>query len=438
MQRAHLLVVFDRGSAAPLEITAGLESLGDVTFAVADSTYTRPLLPLLRESARIVVLSESYQRNLADLRKLRFSAIVTFSERLLRLTARLAHDLGLPYHSSEVASLLTDKHLQRNQLRESGVENTRSHLIKSSDEWHRAVRALGFPLVLKPQRGEGSRDTYLVTDPEQGSAVVARMLSAAGATGTGEKQLVAEEFLRGRPERIWGDYVSVESAVQGTSIHHVAVTGKFPLRHPFREVGQFWPAALSEDEDRQVKELTERALRALGVSIGMTHTEIKLTPRGPRIIEVNGRLGGHISDLARRANGLDLIELAGRLALGEPVDPDTRMKTSRVIFQYSNLAPTTAFRLETVIGSSQVRSHTAVSQYTPYILPGEHVEAGVGTRWLDILHGEVNTHADLIATIDEANRDLFFEFRFEDSDRPERVSAASLSKIAGDEAGLLI
>jgi carbamoylphosphate synthase large subunit len=68
---------------------------------------------------------------------------------------------------------------------------------------------------------------------------------------------------------------------------HFAITGKYPLLPPFRERGDFWPAWLTDDERDREGPLTSEALRALGITTGVAHTEIKLTPDGPRIIEVN-------------------------------------------------------------------------------------------------------------------------------------------------------
>jgi biotin carboxylase len=58
-----------------------------------------------------------------------------------------------------------------------------------------------------------------------------------------------------------------------------------------------------------------------GVTHGVTHTEVRLTPAGPCIFEVNGRLGGGlIPYLGRLAPGVDLTAAAVRLALGELPD----------------------------------------------------------------------------------------------------------------------
>lgn len=131
------------------------------------------------------------------------------------------------------------------------------------------------PAVLKPVRGEGSRDTYLVTDETTGLQAVTEWFEHH------DRPLTLEEYLRGRDEKPFGDYVSVESAVCHGVVSTIAVTGKYPLLDPFREPGQFWPSHLPTAEQNEIADLAARAVQALGVRTETMHTEIKLTTDGP-------------------------------------------------------------------------------------------------------------------------------------------------------------
>ncbi len=66
-------------------------------------------------------------------------------------------------------------------------------------------------------------------------------------------------------------------------------------------------------------EVADGCLGAIGVKTGAFHTEIKLTPDGPWVIEVNGRIGGGVPEMLLKASGVSLFELAMHVALGEPV-----------------------------------------------------------------------------------------------------------------------
>ena len=118
--------------------------------------------------------------------------------------------------------------------------------------------------------------------------------------------MVLEGYLADDPG--WSDddvagYVSVESVVAGGVISHLALTGRFELAANFRETGFFIPAALSAAEQDEVLGLASAAIEALGVEIGCLHTEVKFTPEGLRVIEVNGRVGGGVPEMIERAAG---------------------------------------------------------------------------------------------------------------------------------------
>lgn len=422
----RLLVVYDAGSARTGEIASGLRALGQVTFAVPASAATPRLLTVMRELGDVVTLEGGTEEQVRSLAARSPDAILTFSERMLRHTAALAEGLGLPFHTTATTELLTDKQRQRQALREAGVDSVRSCLLSRAEELAAAIEATGLPAIVKPRRSEGSRNTFLVTNPARGAELVAALLAP---DGQGERELVVEEFLRGRDSAPYGDYVSVESLVAGGEVTHLAVTGKLPLVPPFREIGHFWPAALPEPDREAVEDLARDALRALGARLGIFHTEVKLTPCGPRIIEVNGRLGGLVNELSVPAAGLDLIEVAGRLALGDRA-PCFAVRDDAVFYLHHNPAPTVPCRLDSVDGARDVRSLPGVRSYRIVIRPGSAIEGGVHTNLLDVLGGRAPDHATMLATIDAALDALRFTFTLPSG--PVTVPARSLRRIWED------
>jgi len=121
----------------------------------------------------------------------------------------------------------------------------------------------------------------------------------------------------------------VEAVARGGIVVPLAVTGKFPLADPCRETGNFLPHHLGPDDARAVEALAVRAAGALGVVSGALHVEVKLTPAGPRIIEVNGRIGGGgIDALYAMVHGRSLTGIAVSVALGEPLDLDPSPATT--------------------------------------------------------------------------------------------------------------
>lgn len=404
---SRLAVVIGRSPINMAEIALGLSEHGELTSVVADPDY--PLIPLLREIGEVILVEDGVAGTADRLAASRPEAILTFSDDVMVLTAELASLLGLPFHSPATAVRLTDKAAQRARLAECGVDEVRSATLRSAADWPAAAARVGLPAVLKPLQGSGSRDTYLIHSTEQGRDLAERLLGAGGA-------YVLEEYLVGRPCDPFGDFVSVESIVSDGRVQHLAITGKLPMAPPFREVGHCWPSALGADEQRAVRELVGRAVLALGVRRGLTHTEIKLTPAGPRIIEVNGRLGGFINDFARNAFRIDLIDIAGRLALGLPLPP-APAPLDRVYFQYLNLTPTSAFTLLAATGGREVRKLPGITSFRSLIEPGDSFQPSVMTRYFDLVLGVVADYPDMFATLERARQLLRYRVAFPTGER---------------------
>jgi biotin carboxylase len=415
MTDARVAVLYDIGSASPLEISRLTRLFAPMAVVLGDSAHAAAMAPFFEEFDAVLPAGASAAEQAEFLARWRPTGIVTFSERMLPRAAELAAPLGLPAHSPAVADLLTNKHRQRAALARAGISPVRSELLTTPAQWPDAVARVGLPAVVKPCQGEASRNTYLVTDPAQGGRLVRRLLAQ------GESALVAEEYLAGRPEPRYGDFVSVECVTVNGTAAPIAVTGKFPLTPPFREAGSFWPSHLDPAEEREVAGLAAAAVRALGVTSGLSHVEIKLTQAGPRILEVNGRLGGCIAELALRAAGTDLCELACRLALGEtpdvpPVTPD------RVYFHHNSLAPTYPCTVAEIRGGLAASQVPGIERFRPYVTVGDRLAGGVDTKRLDLLAGDAPDHATMSQVLAAALRQVTYVF---DTDTGRRALPAA-------------
>lgn len=417
-----IIVVYDLGAAPPADIAVGLTDWAKCIFVAERNEHTRMMEPLLSQFGPVVwadVIDEAVE----ELRKYAPEGIVTFSEKAMKVTAELAGRLGLRYHSATTSNLLTDKFLQREALHAAGIDSVRFDRINSAEDWTDAVTRVGLPAVLKPAFGGASTNVFLIQDIEEGRQLVGLLISQ-GAPGYGiEQSMVLEEYLVGRDSAPFGDYVSIEQITQDGHTTDIAITGKFPMIPPFRETGRFWPSPLEDPESAQVFSLARDALQALGITTGLTHTEVKLTAAGPRVIEVNGRLGGGVNELSIRSGDTNLIELAGRVALGEPyaaqgVTADTR---GRFIYQITNSAPRGSCKFIGVDGAEEISRLLGVSLYRPWVRPGTALAGGVNTTELGIVTGIVQNKQELSAVFDQVQSTLQYKFLF-----PEPVGAVAV------------
>jgi len=340
-------------------------------------------------------------------------AIVTYLDANMTLFARVAETLELPFHTPSTAVALTDKAEQRRSLKQAGLGVPACTVIPSGLSDPDVVeldREVGWPAVLKPRSAQCSRYTFYV--PNQ-----LRLSELLDDLGSQRPDMVLESYLADDPARVDGpyaDYVSVESVVAVGNISHLALTGRFPMAENFRETGFFIPAVLDDRDEAAVLNLATQAIEALGVTTGCLHTEIKFTPDGPRVIEVNGRVGGGVPEMLRRASGLSLVEMTLRLALGELLRFKGPVATDRIGFRFFLQPPSVSGTVATIDGIDAVSQHPAVDAITVHQGPGavldwkdgsrNHIMAVVGSagdydELLDVnrlLHDEVTvTYADV-------------------------------------------
>lgn len=321
------------------------------------------------------------------------SGIITFKDKRLRFTAELAEHLGLPFHSPEVARRLTDKFSQREALRDGGVAVPGFGTVPSqrdAEPWAAFTAGARFPAVLKPRLdSEASRDTVPVASLEE----LDRHLASTNGT-----ELVLEEYLGDRTGGVracFADYVSVESVVSAGQISHIAVTGRFPPAEPFRESGFFIEAELDQEDRRAALVTATAALTALGLQTGCCHTEIKFTPQGARVIEVNGRIGGGVPEMLADITDMRLLRVAMRIALGEEIRYEQPLAPERVGFLFYVHAPGWMRTVTAVEGLERLCEDPRITEGILNRGPGQPVD------WREGNHGHVFSVRGSVADHDE-------------------------------------
>jgi hypothetical protein len=416
----HLAVVYDEGAASLRDIPAALAPLCTPVFVVR--SVTMPVYELLGSLGPVVAVDQVGDTRAAAeylLRRFGIQGIVTYSERMLPLTAQLVEATGLRGHSLETTRALTDKVAQRTALTKAGVPGPRYQPVSSAPGLLSAAELLGLPAVLKPVRGEGSRYTFAIRSPADLHSCTERLFRGEVP---GDEYIV-ETMLGGHGGEPFGDYVSVECQTMDGRTTILAVTGKFPLAPPFREPGQFWPSHLTGQGLAGINKLAQDALRALGVRDGLSHVEMKLTAVGPRIIEVNGRLGGFIAELAKRHSGVDLIRRAAEIALGSDVPLGTGYTGAGVSYQFSNLAPPDARRLVHVDGARDLKTAPGFVRYRRMYGDDAPLAGNGSTDELDLISGSATSHVGMLKQLREQLGRLTFTF---EGTSPSKLSGLEL------------
>ncbi|MGW3835911.1 ATP-grasp domain-containing protein [Streptomyces microflavus] len=262
------------------------------------------------------------------------AGVLTWDEYQLVPTARLARLLGLPGSDPDAMRACRDKGRTRALLHEHGVGSAASIPTNSMMEALLAAESIGYPVVLKPASNAGSLGVLRVDDSTELPDAYAFAQAGTQGVGSESDEVLVEEYLDG-PE------VSVECVTHRGITAAVAVTRKTVGFDPFFE--EIAHAVDARDPLlAETAPVATTAVRALGISTGIQHVELRLTDRGPRIIEVNGRIGGDlIGRLVLLATGLDLPRIAADLACG--IAPDltpTQSEAATIRLLYPDTAGT--------------------------------------------------------------------------------------------------
>lgn len=245
---------------------------------------------------------------------LRFDGVLTPCDYYFDAVAAIAEALDLPGMDPGRVETARTKHVMRAALDRAGLPNPRWELATDWDGARAAAARIGYPLVLKPVDLCASMFVTHVADDEQ---LRAAFDALAGRRFNARKQERPPRFLL--EEYLVGEEVSVETCTYHGETRVIGITSKDLAGFPgFIEVGHQFPAALAPADADAATDLVRRALAAVGYSHGMGHVEVKLTPAGPRIVEINPRVGGnYIFELIELVTGLNPLEMLVQLALDQ-------------------------------------------------------------------------------------------------------------------------
>ena len=112
-----------------------------------------------------------------------------------------------------------------------------------------------------------------------------------------------------------------------------SVSQNWPTAEPcFQETGLHCPADHDKREVRRLVDLVIRTVQAFGLHSGVLHVEGKCTSRGPRIVEINARLGGgRVWQYVRDVWGVNLVDALVHACLGLPPAINASRRPQRAV-----------------------------------------------------------------------------------------------------------
>jgi biotin carboxylase/SAM-dependent methyltransferase len=248
--------------------------------------------------------------------------VVTWSDRDVELVSLIAQDLGLPGLGTRAAHLVRNKHAGRLALAGYPGLVPDFQLVDSAESFELAIARIGFPAVLKPLTGSGSKGIFEVVDKASAHRAWEKLREYTQESG--DPMFAGTEGQWLYEERLNGTEHSVEGLVQAGYVYVVAVTDKVTAAPYHLEVEHIQPSALDSTKLAAVDELTRTVVKAFGLDNCAFHLECKVDSEGrARLVEVAGRAAGGMiaSHLVPLATGIDFCRDVIRVAAAIPIAP---------------------------------------------------------------------------------------------------------------------
>lgn len=231
------------------------------------------------EVGQLVVAGRAFQKDWG-----RIDRFFGYLEQMQVPLADARDRLGVDGISGEVARNFRDKNRMKEVLRRAGVPVARQKLVRQPADALAFVEEVGFPVVLKPIDGMGSKATMRANTHEELYTALNRLLPRPQAP------IQCEEFVTGE------EHTCETAVIDGKVVWR---TSTYYLPGPLKVLENPWMqycVLLPREEQPHVKAfapINTKALQALGLNTGLSHMEWFLRADGsPVVSEVGARPPG--------------------------------------------------------------------------------------------------------------------------------------------------
>ena len=341
-------------------------------------------------------------------------AVVPVDDATTVVASAIGEALGLRVNPLAAAQATRNKLVMRQRLAQAGVPSPAFTTVPVADDPRAAARRQAYPCVLKPLVLSASRGVIRADDETGFVTAFERIRGILRAPdvaelGEGTDTILVEGFVPGAE-------VALEGLLEAGALRTLALFDKpDPLDGPFfEETIYVTPSRLPEATQAAVADVTARAARALGLSDGAVHCELRLRPTAaglePVVLEIAARsIGGLCGRTLRFGTGMSLEELILRRALGQAVPSFERERAAAAVMM---IPIPRGGVLEEVRGLDEARAVPHIEDVTISIPKGQEVvPLPEGSRYLGFIFSRAAAPAEAEAALREAHRHLQFVFR---------------------------
>jgi len=209
--------------------------------------------------------------------------------------AYAAEKLRLPGHDSyEVAQIIHYKDLYRQFASENGIATPRALWFSNKKDALEGIKALSFPVVIKPVDLTGGKGMSTIGNPGEAQAAMERAFAISRM-----KRVVAEEFIAGSRHGFSA------FLVDGKVVFYFSDNEHYFL-NPYMVSAASVPGIVPEDAKKKLCADSEKIASLLSLKTGIFHIQYILKGNEPVIIEICRRAPGDLYvRLVEIATGVD-------------------------------------------------------------------------------------------------------------------------------------
>ncbi|MFD3259379.1 acetyl-CoA carboxylase biotin carboxylase subunit family protein [Paenibacillus lentus] len=239
--------------------------------------------------------------------------------------------LNLKGISSTAAEYCTDKVKFHSIAFSNGIRRPRQFFVGDRFMLHEAIQGFGFPCIIKPRFGSGSKGVFAILNPNELDKTIQQFFEEP------YDNIILEEFIE-------GNEVGFEGVVQdGNLIFHL-FRDKKQTELPFRKTfGSVTPARLPQSIESEICWQVNKCIEVIGLKDCLINADIIVNQQTKKstILEITGRPAGTFiaSEMIPLATDFEFLETGIKIALGFPVEirKNTEVKPTAMRLLYDDI-----------------------------------------------------------------------------------------------------
>jgi hypothetical protein len=254
----------------------------------------RPLVWAERTPERVITLDftrpgEAAEQVAEFSRVYPLAAVVGADDETTVLAATFSAFLGLPHNPIAALAAARDKLAQRQACCGAGLPVPMFTSVRLDEDPEQIATRIDFPCVVKPLRLAGSRGVMRADDVAGLGRALKRLAALlaspdVGACGEAAKSAIVETFIPGREVALEG---LIEPSRDGGDLRVLAIFDKpVPRRAVLRGIDLRHTLTASGRDPAGIAGCVTAAIRALGLTRGPVHAELRVDDLGAWLIEL--------------------------------------------------------------------------------------------------------------------------------------------------------